>query len=53
MVTAKTGSRNAAFKAGKMSEAAFETQVAFVVPGVRGQLFSPEHESMDDVKRNT
>ena len=29
MVTAKTGSRNAAFKAGKMSEAAFETQATF------------------------
>ena len=30
MVVAKTASRNIAFKAGKMSEAAFETQAAFV-----------------------
>ena len=34
----------------KMSEDAFETQAAFVIPEMEGQVFSPEHESMDDVK---
>ena len=32
-----------------MSEDAFETQAAFVIPEMEGQVFSPEHESMDDV----
>ena len=36
MVIAKTASRNVAFKAGKMSEAVFDTQANFVTPEVRG-----------------
>ena len=36
MVIAKTASRNVAFKAGKMSEAVFDTQANFVTPGIRG-----------------
>ena len=39
MVIAKTASRNIAFKAGKMSEAVFETQADFVISEVGGQLF--------------
>ena len=39
MVVAKTASRNIAFKAGKMSEADFETQADFVISEVGGQLF--------------
>ena len=43
---AKTASRNVAFKAGKMSEAPFKTQAAFVMPEMGGQAFSSEHESL-------
>ena len=35
-----------------MSEAASETQAAFVIPEMGGQVFSSKHESMDDVERN-
>ena len=35
MVRAKTASRNIAFKAGKMGEAAFEAQTAFEVEDIQ------------------
>ena len=40
MVIAEMASRDVAFKAGKMSEAVFETQANFVTPEVKGQVFS-------------
>ena len=50
MVIAKMASRDVAFKAGKMSEAVFETQANFRMPEVEGQAFSSELESLDDVE---
>ena len=46
---AKTASRYVALKAGKMSDAVFETQGDFVTPDVGGQVSSSEHESMGTI----
>ena len=54
MVIAKTASRNVAFKADMMSQAALEAQMSFVTPEARGQEASSERRSLDDddVERN-
>ena len=49
VITTKTASRNVAFEAAKMRKIAFETQVVFVTRESGGEVFSLEHESLDDL----
>ena len=53
-VIAKTASRNIAYKADIMSQAALEAQTSFVTPEARSQDASSERDSLDDddVERN-
>ena len=52
MVVTKTASRNIAFKAAKMSEAAFGRQTAFVTSEMGEEAFSVVLELFDDVECN-